>query len=169
MAAITLDHLSGGRFVLGLGVSGPQVVEGWYGQSLREAAGPHGGVRRHRAQGHRPRGAGRERRAPLPTPLPGRDRARQAAQAHRAPAAQGDPDRSRCRGTEERRTGGRDRRRLVPHLLLPRCGQGVRARTRRGLRPARCPSHRRRVRGDRLRADHHRRRHRARRRRLPAR
>jgi F420-dependent oxidoreductase-like protein len=32
MAAITLDHLSGGRFTLGLGVSGPQVVEGWYGQ-----------------------------------------------------------------------------------------------------------------------------------------
>lgn len=32
MAAITLDHLSGGRFVLGLGASGPQVVEGWYGQ-----------------------------------------------------------------------------------------------------------------------------------------
>jgi F420-dependent oxidoreductase-like protein len=32
MAAITLDHLSGGRFILGLGVSGPQVVEGWYGQ-----------------------------------------------------------------------------------------------------------------------------------------
>lgn len=32
MAAITLDHLSGGRFIMGLGVSGPQVVEGWYGQ-----------------------------------------------------------------------------------------------------------------------------------------
>jgi F420-dependent oxidoreductase-like protein len=32
MAAITMDHLSAGRFVLGLGVSGPQVVEGWYGQ-----------------------------------------------------------------------------------------------------------------------------------------
>ena len=32
MAAITLDHLCCGRFVLGLGVSGPQVVEGWYGQ-----------------------------------------------------------------------------------------------------------------------------------------
>jgi F420-dependent oxidoreductase-like protein len=32
MAAITMDHLSGGRFVLGLGASGPQVVEGWYGQ-----------------------------------------------------------------------------------------------------------------------------------------
>src|SRR4051795_6911515 len=32
MAAVTLDHLCGGRFILGLGVSGPQVVEGWYGQ-----------------------------------------------------------------------------------------------------------------------------------------
>lgn len=32
MAALTLDHLSGGRFALGLGASGPQVVEGWYGQ-----------------------------------------------------------------------------------------------------------------------------------------
>jgi F420-dependent oxidoreductase-like protein len=32
MAAATIDHLSGGRFILGLGVSGPQVVEGWYGQ-----------------------------------------------------------------------------------------------------------------------------------------
>jgi F420-dependent oxidoreductase-like protein len=31
MAAITMDHLCGGRFILGLGVSGPQVVEGWYG------------------------------------------------------------------------------------------------------------------------------------------
>lgn len=32
MAAMTMDHLSGGRFLLGLGVSGPQVVEGWYGR-----------------------------------------------------------------------------------------------------------------------------------------
>ena len=32
MAAMTLDHLCGGRFILGLGASGPQVVEGWYGQ-----------------------------------------------------------------------------------------------------------------------------------------
>lgn len=35
MQALTLDHLSGGRFVLGLGASGPQVVEGWYGQPYR--------------------------------------------------------------------------------------------------------------------------------------
>jgi F420-dependent oxidoreductase-like protein len=32
MATLALDHLSGGRMTLGLGVSGPQVVEGWYGQ-----------------------------------------------------------------------------------------------------------------------------------------
>ncbi|WP_372460260.1 LLM class F420-dependent oxidoreductase [Nocardia coffeae] len=31
MAAATLDHLSGGRLVLGLGASGPQVSEGWHG------------------------------------------------------------------------------------------------------------------------------------------
>lgn len=36
MSAITLDHLSNGRLVLGLGVSGPQVVEGWYGQPYRK-------------------------------------------------------------------------------------------------------------------------------------
>lgn len=34
MAALSLDHLSGGRMILGLGASGPQVVEGWYGQAF---------------------------------------------------------------------------------------------------------------------------------------
>jgi F420-dependent oxidoreductase-like protein len=33
MTAATLDLMSGGRFLLGLGTSGPQVVEGWHGQA----------------------------------------------------------------------------------------------------------------------------------------
>ena len=32
MHAASLDYLSNGRLILGIGVSGPQVVEGWYGQ-----------------------------------------------------------------------------------------------------------------------------------------
>ena len=32
MTAVTLDLLSGGRALLGLGLSGPQVAEGWHGQ-----------------------------------------------------------------------------------------------------------------------------------------
>ncbi len=32
MGALTIDHISNGRMMLGLGVSGPQVVEGWYGR-----------------------------------------------------------------------------------------------------------------------------------------
>ena len=36
MAAMTLDHLSGGRFILGLGASGAQVVEGWYGMPFEK-------------------------------------------------------------------------------------------------------------------------------------
>ncbi|MGZ4691467.1 MAG: LLM class F420-dependent oxidoreductase [Acidimicrobiia bacterium] len=39
MAAITMDHLTGGRFILGLGASGPQVVEGWYGQPYPKPLG----------------------------------------------------------------------------------------------------------------------------------
>ena len=33
MTAMTLDAMSGGRFLLGIGPSGPQVAEGWYGQA----------------------------------------------------------------------------------------------------------------------------------------
>ena len=36
MHALTLDHISDGRLILGLGASGPQVVEGWYGQPYRK-------------------------------------------------------------------------------------------------------------------------------------
>ena len=39
MAAMSMDHLTGGRFNLGLGVSGPQVVEGWYGMPYPKPLG----------------------------------------------------------------------------------------------------------------------------------
>ncbi len=39
MTAMTLDQLSGGRFLLGLGLSGPQVVEGWHGQPYSKPLG----------------------------------------------------------------------------------------------------------------------------------
>ena len=39
MTAATLDSLSGGRFRLGLGVSGPQVSEGWHGVPVRAPLG----------------------------------------------------------------------------------------------------------------------------------
>jgi len=39
MTATTIDHLSNGRLILGIGVSGPQVVEGWYGQPFPKPMG----------------------------------------------------------------------------------------------------------------------------------
>ena len=39
MTAATLDLLSGGRFLLGLGLSGPQVVEGWHGVAYGKPLG----------------------------------------------------------------------------------------------------------------------------------
>ena len=39
MTAATLDLLSGGRFLMGLGTSGPQVVEGWHGQAWGKPLG----------------------------------------------------------------------------------------------------------------------------------
>ena len=39
MTAATIDHLSNGRLILGIGVSGPQVVEGWYGQPFPRPLG----------------------------------------------------------------------------------------------------------------------------------
>ena len=46
MTAATLDTLSGGRFRLGLGVSGPQVSEGWHGVRFDKLDGLHIGPRR---------------------------------------------------------------------------------------------------------------------------
>ena len=156
MTAITLDHLSDGRLILGLGVSGPQVVEGWYGAAVREAAGPDPGVRRDPPPDLRARG-GR-----LPgQPLPDAARRRAGGTGLGKPlksivqaAARRHPHPPRRRGPEERRPGGRDRRRLAADLLLaqvrpattgppsprasPGRGRPPHARGLRG-RPAWCP------------------------------
>ena len=48
MTAATLDLMSGGRFLLGLGLSGPQVAEGWHGQPVGPAPEANARVRQTR-------------------------------------------------------------------------------------------------------------------------
>ena len=55
MTAATLDLMSGGRFLLGLGTSGPQVAEGWHGQPFGKPLAAHPRVRRDRPRRDRPR------------------------------------------------------------------------------------------------------------------
>src|SRR3954465_4402801 len=160
MAAITMDHLSNGRFILGLGASGPQVVEGWYGQSYAKPlartreyveiirsilarakpvtyAGEHytlpypGGT----GLGKAVRSITHPLREDLPIPPP-------------APA--GPADLPRRRGPEERRPRGRDRRRLALDLLLAPRRRLLPRRALGGLRPARRTAQLRRLhrRGD---------------------
>ena len=69
MTATTLDQLSGGRFLLGLGVSGPQVVEGWHGEPYGKPLVKHPRVRRDRAQDLGARAAGRAPGRALPDSL----------------------------------------------------------------------------------------------------
>ena len=113
MHALTLDHLSGGRMMLGLGLSGPQVVEGWYGrpfpQSPLTATREYVDVVRQVLRREAPVELdGRFHSAPVRGP--GRHRPRQAAEAHHPPAARR-PARScwapRGRRTSRRRPGSR--------------------------------------------------------------
>ena len=151
MTAATLDLLSGGRFLLGLGTSGPQVVEGWHGQPWGKPLGKtreyveivRAALRRDLVEHHGEH---------YDIPLSERHRARQAAEADGAAAAPGDPDLHRSDVPEGRRAGERDRRRLAADLLV--AGEGTR---RRSARP--CPRAARRLRHRAERADHpHRRR-----------
>ena len=123
MASLTLDHLSGGRHILGLGVSGPQVVEGWYGQKFPK---PLARTREYidivRQVWH-----GR-RRSPAPAALSAAaDRRRHHGvgpqpQADHPPAARRHPDHARRRGPEERRAVRGDLRRVAADLLQPADG-----------------------------------------------
>ena len=59
MTAMTLQALSGNRFLCGVGVSGPQVVEGWHGVRVRQADDAHQGIHRDHPPDPGPRGAAR--------------------------------------------------------------------------------------------------------------
>ncbi len=78
MTAAGCDYVSDGRFVLGLGASGPQVIEGFHGVQVREADAAHQGVHRGVPDDLEARGEVR---------LPGQDVPGSAARPARAPAS----------------------------------------------------------------------------------
>ena len=114
MAAMTLDHLSGGRFILGLG--GPARRSSMSGTAChtrsrrRAPASTPRSTRYHRAG--RP---GHERRPALSAPLSEGHRPRQAAAPTSTPRRR-HPDLPRRRGAEERGARGQDPRRWMPLL-----------------------------------------------------
>ena len=117
MTAATIDELSGGRMILGIGSSGPQVAEGWHGQRFAPPAPAHARVRGRRPQGAGPRAPrvqGRDARAAAAR------RPRQGAEADDHPRAGAHPDLPGRDRPQEHGAGRRDRRRLDPDLLLPR-------------------------------------------------
>jgi alkanesulfonate monooxygenase SsuD/methylene tetrahydromethanopterin reductase-like flavin-dependent oxidoreductase (luciferase family) len=67
MTAMTMDALSGGRFLLGLGTSGPQVVEGWHGQAFDK---PLTWMREYITIIRKRRSSSRERATRSPTAAP---------------------------------------------------------------------------------------------------
>jgi alkanesulfonate monooxygenase SsuD/methylene tetrahydromethanopterin reductase-like flavin-dependent oxidoreductase (luciferase family) len=137
MSAATVDAMAGGgRFIAGLGVSGPQIVEGWYGQPwgrpyyrmkdyvaimrkifAREAPVTHDG-----------------KEISLPYTGPGSAGPRQAAEVD--PAHEPDPDLSRHRQRDDGQAHRRDRRRLAADGLRAGRDGGVPAVAGGGLRRA---------------------------------
>ena len=103
MTAAGLDYVSGGRFTLGLGASGPQVIEGWHGVPYDAPIGRTREIieicravwRRERLE---------YARQALHDPAAARagHRAGQAAQADQPPGPGPDPDRGRRARPEER-------------------------------------------------------------------
>ena len=142
MTAATLDTLSGGRFRLGLGVSGPQVSEGWHGVRFDKPLARTREYVEIVRTGAAPRDGWRYEGEHYTLPLPGRPG--QGAQADRPPGPRAHPDLPRRGRPEEPGADRRDRRRLAADLLRPPEHAGelrsatVRAgRAKAGQRPGR--------------------------------
>ena len=138
MTAMTLAQLSGNRFIVGVGASGPQVVEGWHGVAygqpvtrLKEYVADHApGVRAREALSF----DGKEYQ--IPYRGPGSYRARQAAQEHPALRA-ADPDLCRDADAGRRAGGGRSGGRLLPGVDGPGAVPRVPGADREGLQGGR--------------------------------
>ena len=140
MAALTLDHLSGGRHILGLGVSGPQVVEGWYGRPFPKPLArtrEYIDIMRQVWAREKPVTSDGPH-YPLPLTGQGTTGTGQGAQAHHPPVASRHPDHAGGRGAEECGVGRRDLRRLAAHLLHAADGGYLQRMARRGVRAAGC-------------------------------
>ena len=121
MTAVTLDLLSGGRFLMGLGTSGPQVVEGWHGQEWGKPLGKtreyveivRAIVRRERLEHHG---------AHYDIPVQGGTGLGKPLKLMARPLRADDPDLPGRDRAEGGRAGVRDRRRLAADLLVARAG-----------------------------------------------
>lgn len=144
MTAMTLDQLSGGRMLLGLGASGPQVVEGWHGagyaRPLTRTREYIEIVRRILAREQPLSYEGEFYQ--LPYRGPGSWGLGKTAQEH-SPRASGPADLPRRNRPAECAAGRRAGRRLAAYLLRARVlradlrrGRGCRARPRRAAGPA---------------------------------
>ena len=128
MTAMTLQSMSGGRFMLGLGTSGPQVVEGWHGvpfagavSRLKETAE----IVRMVCSGERLVYNGRHYTLPLPG---GEGKAIRSG----APPTEPPGIYFASLGPNSLRMCGESRRRLAGHFVHPRDRRGVLRRHPRG-------------------------------------
>ena len=138
MTAAGLDFVSDGRFSLGIGASGPQVIEGWHGVPYdAPLARTRETIEICRAVWRRERleYSGKHYQIPLADRTRPGHRTGQGAQADQPSGPGPDPDHPGRARPEERRPGGRAGRRLGADLLLP--GEGRRSLEDRRWRQAR--------------------------------
>ena len=117
MTAATIDELSGGRMLLGIGSSGPQVSEGWHGQRFAQQlqrTREYVAVVRLALSRERVVFDGETLQLPLPDG-PGR-----ALKLTIGAGAGADPDLPGRDRAAQHDAGGRDRRRLAADVLLAR-------------------------------------------------